>query len=188
VSGSGLLGSVETNLRLVHWNDGIIACRRVLVESADRSPDLRQKICSQLRADRIVAVPYPGRSNELLVAPPNRNVRTQAHGQGWCAKLKQDASTIRLDLQHGPDRAAAVELVQKAIVTALEHSGQYWWFSESTRYWYGYQPVATGDGIEMLPRVSFATHEVRRTDIGVAIDFGHMFQTELTLADFLQDV
>jgi hypothetical protein len=187
VSGSGLLGSVETNLRIVHWNDGVIACRRVHVESADRSPDLRQKICSQLRADRIVAVPYPGRSNELLVAPPDRNVRGQAQGDGWCAKLKQDASTIRLDLQQGQDRAAAVELVQKAIVTALEHSGQYWWFSESTRYWYGYQPVATEDGIELLPRVSFATHEVRQDEIGVAIDFGHMFQTELTLADFLQD-
>ncbi len=187
VSGSGLLGSLETNLRLIHWNDGVIACRLVLIESADRSPDLRQKICSQLRADRIVAVPSPGKSNELLVALSNRNVRAQAHGEGWCAKLSQDTATFHLDLRHGQDRAAAVELVQKVLVTALEHSGQYWWFSESTRYWYGYQPSATEDGIEMLPRVSFATHEVRRNEIGVAIDFGHMFQTELTLADFLQN-
>ncbi len=187
VSSSGLLESVETNLRLVEWNDGVIACRRVLVESADRSPDLRQKICSRLCADRIVAVPYPGKSSELLVAPPNGSVRSEAHGDGWCAKLRPDPSASRLELKDGRDRTAAVELVQKTIVTALEHSGDYWWFSESTRYWYGFQAVASDDGIEMLPRISFATHEVGRNEIGIAFDFGHMFQSELTLADFLQD-
>ena len=39
----------------------------------------------------------------------------------------------------------------------------------------------------MLPRLSFATHAVLQNEIGVAIDFGHMFQTDLTLANFLQD-
>lgn len=187
VSGSGLLDSVETNLRLVHWSDGVIACRQIHVESADRSPDLRQKICSRLRADGVVAVPYPGKNNELLVAPPNRSVRAEARGDGWCAILKPGSGPISLDLKNGQDRAAAVELVQKTIVTALEHSGEYWWLSESTRYWYGYQPVVSEGGIEMLPRVSFATHEVRENEIGVAIDFRHMFQTEHTLADFLKN-
>lgn len=185
VSGSSLLDAVETNLRLVEWDGGVIVCRKVHVESADRSPDLRQKICSRLRADGVVAVPYPGKNNELLMAPPNCGVRTEARGDGWCARLTQATGPISLDLRNGQDRAAAVELVQKSIVTALEHSGEYWWFSESTRYWYGYRPVSNEDGIEMLPRVSFATHEVCGNEIGVAIDFGHMFQTELTLADFL---
>lgn len=36
VSGSGLLSSVATNLRLVHWNDGVIACLNDLRRIVER--------------------------------------------------------------------------------------------------------------------------------------------------------
>ena len=186
VSSGHLLDAVETNLRLVQWNDGIVVCRQIHVESADRSPDLRQKICSRLRSDGVVAVPSPGKNSELLVAPPNRSVRPEVRGDWWCAKLQPSPNPITLDLKNNQERMAAVELVQKAIVTGLERSGEFWVLSESMRYWYGHQPVAVEDGIEMVPRISFATHEVREDEIGVAIDFGHMFQTEFVLSEFLR--
>jgi hypothetical protein len=184
---SGLYDAVETNLRLVQWTGDAVSCLRVQVESADRSPDLRQKVCSRLRADGVVAIPFRGRAHELLAAGSVRDLRHEVRGDGWHAVLRKVAQPLSLDLRSAEDRRAAVELVQKGLVVALEHSGEFWWFSESTRYWYRYEPVVVDRGIEMLARLSFATHEVQDSGIGVAIDFGHMFQTEQTLADFLRD-
>jgi hypothetical protein len=187
VSRSGLFDAVETNLRLVEWADGLLECHAVRVESADRCPDLRQKICSRLRAHDIVAVPRPGQSNGLLVVSGVAEMARELRGDGWHARVYPDNGAVTLDPENPFDRAAAVELVQKRIVATLEQAGEYWWLSDSTRYWFGKAPVVTDHGIEMLPRFSFATQEIQETKIGVAIDFGHMFQTQQTVADFLRN-
>jgi hypothetical protein len=186
VSRCGLFEAVETNLRLVEWADGLLECHAVRVESADRSPELRQKICSRLRAHNVVAVPRPGQSDGLLVAARVAELARELRGDGWHARLHPEGRAMLLDPDNPLDRVAAVELVQKRIATTLEQAGEYWWLSDSTRHWFGKTPVVTDDGIEMLPRFSFATQEVQETKIGVAIDFGHMFQTEQTVADFLK--
>src|SRR5262249_45939414 len=156
VSRISLYEAVETNLRLVEWSDGLLECRAVRVESVDRGPDLRQKICSRLRAEGIVAVPRPGHAHGLFVAETGADIKPELRGDGWHARLRPDAKTFTLDPDNELDRAAAVELVQKGIVSTLERSADFWWLSDSTRYWFGRKPVETDDGIELLPRLSFA--------------------------------
>ena len=58
---------------------------------------------------------------------------------------------------------------------------QYWRISTSTRYWYNGRPAASQDGVEMIRRISFSTIVIPDEGIGIALDFGHLFQSEKTL-------
>jgi len=176
---------LETNLRLVAGlTDDVIICRTVRIRSADRHADLRQKVCSVLRRrDGVLAVPSPFRGSDVLVAQGDRFQIEKASGRGWHADLCDTGSPLKLGLDDSRHRAIVAELLQKSLVVGFERSLDYWRLSSSTRYWYEHSPEDTIDGIEMIPRVSFAT-VLAADSIGIAVDFGHLFRTEATLADF----
>jgi hypothetical protein len=92
-----------------------------------------------------------------------------------------------LDLQTVREAQTAAELLQKAIVVEMEHAGEYWWLSESTRHWYSDRPVAVDEGVMLLPRLSVSTCTLSEGSLGVAYDGGHLLCTEHTVADFLRD-
>lgn len=162
-----------------------MTCRCVRVRSADRNVDLRQKVCSVLRRrDGLAAVPSPFQAAEILVATSAPVARTTAHGTGWHAELDDTKRTVQLTFDRERHREVIAELVQKLLVVGFEQSDAYWRLSSSTRYWYEQATACAAGGIEMIPRVSFATLPLGDRAVAVAFDFGHLFRTELTVADF----
>ncbi len=178
---------IETNLRLVHANNGKLPVRRVRLESNDRCPDLRQKVCSRLRADGIVGVPSPWDTSEIIVPIASAVVRREATGDGWHVRLLASTYNGELDLRNSREANTAAELLQKAIVVEWEHGGEYWWLSESTRFWYSDKPAAVEEGVMLLPRLSVSTCTLSEGRLGVAYDGGHLLCTEKTVAEFLFD-
>jgi hypothetical protein len=155
------------------------------VRSADRCVELRQKVCSVLRRrDGLVAVPSPFQQSEILVATSALVSRSTAHGGGWHAELEDTRQPIRLSFDRERHRDVIADLIQKSLVVGFERSDDYWRLSSSTRYWYEQTPSCTAEGIEMVPRISFACLPLADRAVGVAFDFGHLFQTELTVADY----
>ena len=178
---------VETNLRLIQSENGKLPVRRVRLESNDRCPDLRQKVCSRLRGDRVTAVPSPWDSAEILVPAGTAGLRRQAMGDGWHASLIMSEYGRDLDLRNPTEAQSAAELLQKAAVVELEFGGEYWWLSESTRNWYSDVPATSDEGVMLLPRLSLSTCVLRDGVLGLAYDGGYLLCTEHTVADFLLD-
>jgi hypothetical protein len=178
---------VETNIRLVSARKGVLSVRRIQLESNDRCVDLQQKVCTRLRDDGVPSTPSPWDQRELVVPLNVTNIREQAQGEGWHARLVVSAFEGTLHLNKQPEQAAAAELVQRAIICELERSGQFWWLSESSRLWYTDTPVASEEDVILLPRLSISTASLGEDRLGIAFDGGHMVCTAQTVADFLRD-
>lgn len=162
-----------------------MTCRSIRVRSADRCVDLRQKVCSVLRRrEGLAAVPSPFQQSEILVAASTAVTRATAHGAGWHAELEDTKQIVRLAFDRERHREVIADLIQKSMVIGFEQSDDYWRLSSSTRYWYECAPSCAAEGIEMIPRISFASLPLADRAVGVAFDFGHLFRTALTVADF----
>ncbi len=75
-------------------------------------------------------------------------------------------------------------LLERAFVVAFEREPGYWRLFSTTRSWYRNEPVTVVDGIQVIPRVSFATISLGDEGVGVAFDSGHLCRTDMTVADF----
>jgi len=187
VPGSVLLGGdIETNLRLVIAPlDGIVICRRVEVRSAVWSDDLREKICAALRRRYgLAAKSSPYDQREVLVVHDIQVSAPRIEGSDWSADVRDLHTRKELRFDREPDRSIIADLAERSLVIGFERSSSYWRISTSTRSWYEYRPVRQTEGVEMVPRVSFATIPLGERGIGIAFDFGHLFRTEMTVADF----
>ncbi len=162
----------------------MIACRRLRIQSADPGVDLRQKVCSKLRHQGKIAVPSRFEPREILVVDESVALPPALTGDDWRADLLAQG---RLQLQFDrPDGLIVIaDLVQKAVVVGFEGRQDFWRCSNSIRYWYEVEPVRCEDGIEMIPRISFSTQALGAGRVGLAFDFGHLFQTRETVAEFL---
>jgi hypothetical protein len=142
-------------------------------------------VCSVLRRDGVLATPSPGAAAEILVAGaeafPSRVLRRRE----WHADVEDTGEEAVLSLADPEGRAALCDLVEKALVMEMEAEEGWWRLSSSSRRWYGQEPVARVEGIEVVPRLSFATLPVAGEFVGVAFERGHLYRTEGTLADFL---
>lgn len=162
-----------------------MTCRSVRVRSADRCVDLRQKVCSVLRRrDGLAAVPSPFQQSDILVLTSSSVTRTTAHGTGWHAELEDTKQVVRLSFDRERHRDVIADLIQKSLVVGFEGSDDYWRLSSSTRYWFEQAASCVADGIEMIPRISFASLPLADCGVGVAFDFGHLFRTEWSIADY----
>ncbi len=176
---------VETNLRVVEALNGHLECDPVRFESADCGSDIREKICSRLRRLGRVAVPSPIDAHELLLVPGQSSLPDEVEGDGWHAKLFRKVGVVELNLANRKQSRAAEAIIQKSLVVEFEKSTSHWCLSESTRYWYTDEPVAVEDGVVLLPRLSFATHGLGDSKIGISFDCGHMIRSEQCVADYL---
>jgi len=176
---------LETNVRLVEADGGRLPVERVQLESADRCPDLRQKVCSRLRGDGRAATPSPWHDREIVVSPAQGTLRASADGDGWHARLAK-TDDAWLDLSVPTEAAVAADLLQKALVVYFEQSGRYWWLSESTRYWYDDRGVTREDDVALVPRISLATCHVGVGRLGVVFDGGSLLHTAENVAELLQ--
>ena len=187
LSCSGQRDGVETNLRVVEPLEEQLEFEPILCESADCSPDLRQKICSRLRRLGRVAVPSPFEARELLLVAHQGALPDSVEGEGWHARLIRAAGVARLDLDMRAQREAAEAILQKSLVVEFEKSNQYWWLSESTRYWYTDEPIASEEGVVLLPRLSFATCGLGAGKLGISFDCGQLIRSERSVAEYLAD-
>ncbi|MBY0458055.1 MAG: hypothetical protein K2V38_12005, partial [Gemmataceae bacterium] len=136
----------------------------------------------------MIAVPSPFQQKELLVLGTNeaslRRVRTDAYHADLIDKGAQ--APLTLDAQQGRDIIA--EFLERALVVAFERDTSFWRLFSSTRYWYHNRPVAVVDGVQVVPRISFATVSLGAEGVGVAFDSGHLYRTDMTVADFYANV
>jgi hypothetical protein len=132
----------------------------------------------------VIAVPSPFQPRELLVlgAKPVslRRVRTESYQ----ADLHDRGALEPLRLDQGAERDVIAVLLERALVVAFEQESGYWRLFDSTRRWYREEPVTTVDGIQVIPRVAFATVSLGEEGVGVAFDSGYLYRTDMTLADF----
>jgi hypothetical protein len=87
-------------------------------------------------------------------------------------------------LDREPDREVIATLLERALVVAFEGSLDYWRLFDSTRRWYRHDPVTTVEGIQIVPRIAFASLTLGSQGVAVAFDPGYLYQTEMTLAEF----
>jgi len=160
-------------------------CRRVEIRSAVSPPQIRSAICGVLRRrDEVIAVPSPFQPRELLVLGARlaslRRVRTESYQ----ADLQDRGALEPLRLDQEKERDVIALFLERALVVAFEHEPGYWRLFDSTRRWYREEPVTTVEGIQVIPRVAFATVSLGEEGVGVAFDSGYLYRTDMTLADF----
>jgi hypothetical protein len=177
---------VETNIQLVTGEaaDGV-RCRRVTVESAVWSAELLQTVCSVLRRrDHLIAIPSPAEKREILVVGPNEIACKAVERNGWHAELQDVKEGLELRFTNERELKVIGELVEKALVLGFESDGSHWRLGSSARYWHAQQPAKIVDGVQAIPRVSFATLPLANAAIGIAFDSGFLYQTEHSIAYF----
>jgi hypothetical protein len=177
---------LETNLRIVSgWSSHTLACRRVRVVSAVWSDSLRASLCSILRKrDRLAAIPFPGKSDELLVVANEPVAIAAIRTDAWNANLEDTGTTYSLPFDDPSHQQLIAELVEKMLVLSFEQSDDFWRLSDSTRIWYREDSLREVEGIEAISRVSFATIPIPGNGIGVAFDHGCLYRTRLSVAEF----
>lgn len=106
--------------------------------------------------------------------------QVEVAGEEWRA-IVSDVGEIQLNLDQARDMELLAVLVERGLVVAFEGMPNYFNISTSTRYWCRRTSVQTAGGIEMLPRISLATLPIAGQGVGIALDFGHLFQTERSL-------
>jgi hypothetical protein len=136
------------------------------------------------RRDRVIAVPSPFQKTELQVVGSAPVALGRVRHKSWQADLQDRGAAPRLRPDREADREVFAALLERALVVAFEGSTEYWRLFDSTRRWYRYDPVTTVEGIQVVPRVAFATLALGDEGVGVAFDPGYLYQTEMTLADF----
>jgi hypothetical protein len=136
------------------------------------------------RRDRVIAVPSPFQKKELLVVGSGPVAMGRVRHKSWQADLLDRGAAPRLRLDREVDREVLAVLLERALVVAFEGATEYWRLFDSTRRWYRHDPVTTVEGIQVVPRVAFATLALGDQGVGVAFDPGYLYQTEMTLADF----
>lgn len=104
--------------------------------------------------------------------------------KSWQADLHDRGAAPRLRLDREPDREVLAVLLERALVVAFEGATENWRLFDSTRRWYRHDPVTTVEGIQVVPRIAFATVVIGDQSVGVAFDPGYLYRTEMTLADF----
>jgi len=129
-------------------------------------------------------VPSRFERSEILLVPSDRFSSRSLTGDGWHADLEDTNAHMRLRFDQDEHREVIADLLLKAVVVGFEQTDGYWRLSNSVRYWYADEMIRSQEGIEMVPRVSFATQPLGDGGVGVGFDFGHLFRTELTVADF----
>jgi hypothetical protein len=106
----------------------------------------------------------------------------EVSGDRWRA-IVSDIGEESLDLEESTALRVAASLLHQAMTASFEGSPDYWRLSNSTRQWYENRPHRVAEGIEMIGRISFSTIELPGHGVGIAIDRGHLFRTEWTVAD-----
>jgi hypothetical protein len=161
-----------------------VTVRRVRIETGSEHDDLSQVVCSMLRRrERIVAVPAPGATGEVLILGEG-SIPRSVNGADFRATLHDPRTTEVLDCAIQDDQRILAELVEKAIVREFETAGHYWRVHSSARFWYDDSPRTIVDGIEVIPRLSFSVLPLSAGKFGVAIDVGSLFRGAWTVADF----
>ncbi|MBX3394342.1 MAG: hypothetical protein KF841_03140 [Phycisphaerae bacterium] len=147
---------------------------------------LLQGVCSLLRTRHgVIAVPASSAQRELIACNAG-SAPLQLEGDTWHATV-HPGSNRRLSVVAEPDQSVLAELVQKTLVHSFHRSDRYVRTSQSVRYWHDPKPEQVAGGIEMLPRLSFSTIALPDLGIGVIFDFHHLFQTEMTVADYFDE-
>lgn len=156
------------------------------MESAIWSDDLRQTVCSVLRRrDHLVAVPSPAETHEILVASSAVAASYKPVSKGrWQASIRDTGKVMEFRFADDGQLGIIAELVQKALVLGFETDGTYWRLGNSARHWHAKQPVNTVDGIEVIPRLSFATLPLCGPAVGIAFDSGFLYRTAQSVAYF----
>jgi hypothetical protein len=171
-----------TNLKLVSSvRGGLIECRKLSVKTGHRGDDLLSSVCSRLRRDQLVAIPWEARTL-LVLGPKPLQVRTVA-APAWQAEFS-DAGRHILDIGNAAELAVAAKLVHALFIVMFENLPNYWRGSSSARIWYPYDSREISDGIAMHDRVSFSTQPISGLGVGVAIDVGHRFLSEHSVAHY----
>jgi hypothetical protein len=132
----------------------------------------------------VIAVPSPFHSRELLVLGAEAINLSRVWDKAWQADLEDRGALGLLRLDQEKHRGVIASLLERALVVAFEQGHGYWRLFESTRRWYREQPVTAVEGIQVIPRVAFATTSLGMEGVGVAFDSGYLYRTEMTVADF----
>ncbi len=135
----------------------------------------------------MIAVPSPLQKKELLVVGAKSVSLGRIRHKSWQADLHDRGAAAGLRLDREQDREVLAVLLERALVVAFEGSSDYWRLFDSTRRWYRHDPVTTVEGIQVVPRVAFATVVIGNQSVGVAFDPGYLYRTEMTLADFFDE-
>jgi hypothetical protein len=160
-------------------------CRRVEVQCAVSPPQIRSAICGILRRrDRVIGVPSPFQQRELLVLGAKQVSLRRVRTEFYQADLHDRGALEPLRLDQERDRGVIAALLERALVVAFEQEAGYWRLFDSTRRWYREEPVTTVNGVQVIPRMSFATVSLGEEGVGVAFDSGYLYRTEMTVAEF----
>ncbi len=158
--------------------------RRVKVACGVQVPGLRSAVCSKLRRSGTVAVPSPGEANEIVVLGGGSLPTNQVRDASWRAELRDAGRPFALDSDSADDLFLFARLLETCFVVAFENGSGHWRLSQTLRNWYADDPVASADGVEVFPRVSFSTLVLDGLGVGVAFDAGFLNRTALSVADF----
>lgn len=177
---------LETNVHLLAgFENGSVICKRIKVATAIRKTELRQEICSILRNRyKLIVIPSPFNESELIAISPTTVNDCTLKGQEWQADIHDTGQLLILNLSDPKEQSLVAALIEKCLVVEFEQKADYWRTRSSTRYWYKSIPEKIINGIQMVSRVSLATVSLSEGRIGVVYDFGHLFQTDFTIADF----
>lgn len=129
---------------------------------------------------QLAATPLSAEDSTLIALGDSSAHSLEVSGDGWRARVT-DKGRRDLSFNEFRDLTVLADLLERVLVITFEQIPQYWRLSASTRYWYDKRPAASQDGVEMIRRISFSTIVIPDEGIGVALDFGHLFQSEKTL-------
>lgn len=174
---------IETNIRLMGYGKTLyLDVKRVQVDISYNAPDIREKVCSQLRRKYfLAAVPVPESNPPHLFVAGLRDINDLAlEGEDWRAVLKEVEGT-RLNFTNHADYLA--QLFERGLQIKLARRTDYWTL-DSPRIWYESEPFKSLGGVAAFRRFRISVVPIPDVGLGIITHVSTAFFSEYTVADF----
>lgn len=179
---------IETNIRLVKYGTQFhLDVRRLVLKSQDVSPGTLQKACGILRRRfQLPAVPLklPETLGLLVVsAKPIGNLTLE--GDDWRAEIEDSGEVRCLEFSNPGHVTILAQLVQRCLLTEIARRTNLWPSPDSVRIRYEPDPFLTQSDISAFRRFEIAAIPISLVGLGIVVDVGTAFLTNLSVAEYL---
>lgn len=174
---------IETNIHLVSYGKRLyLDVRRVQIDISYNAPDIREKVCSQLRRKYfLAAVPVRESDPPHLFVAGTRDINDLVlEGEDWRAVLKE-VTVTRLNFAAYAFYLA--QLFERELQIKLAQRTDYWTL-DSPRIWYESVPFKNLDGVAAFRRFRVSVVPIPDVGLGIVTHVSTAFFSEYTVADF----
>ena len=178
---------IETNIKIVRFGSKLrLDVRPAKVTTQAAVPELLEKACNALASrQHLSAVKESGGNSHILVLSGEPISKINLEEDNWYLDV-EDAGSRRLNFSTSEDQFLMTQLLERSLLKQVSRN-QSFWMLDSYRMFYEKAPFDKVQDVAAYRRFEIASVPIEGVGVGLIVDIGTAFFTNLTVADFFKE-